>query len=404
LINTIVRGLGGLGSSALGLGPGIGSAAADGAHRLFKSVTGFGDYKVNSNTLMTNNGAPIFKASDRVFKIRHREFICDLKSGNFLDGTATVYSDARTGIKSITPRAPDASMLINPGNSELFPWLSSIAKRFQQYRFRGLLFSFEGRSGTAVGSTNTALGTIIFSTNYNSSQKIFSSKQEAESHEFTTSCLPSSSMLHPIECSPKEQVLEHLYVQQGDKLEPGEDPKMYHLGTFQPATQGMQLNNVNLGELWVTYDIEFLKPAIAGKEEAFESHLLGAVGAGVLPPIVSPTPYVSLASVVIDAPGGLIIFDSSLYGQFILTMIISGPNAASIVGTTTLVASGNAKLELALDNDTVDSYSVVDSTGQFSTATCVVSLQGGGLITVNPNFANNTDIMAVDIYFNNLPY
>lgn len=80
VVNAAARTLGGAGSSLLGFGPGIGNMLGDSAHKLFKQITGYGEYKVASNSLQTNNGAPLFKPSDRSTRIRHREFIMDIKS------------------------------------------------------------------------------------------------------------------------------------------------------------------------------------------------------------------------------------------------------------------------------------------------------------------------------------
>jgi len=240
-LNKLVRAIGGVGGKWSGIGSELGSELGNEAHKVFKNITGWGDYQVQGNSLMSQ-GAPIFKTKDRIMNIRHREFIGDTISSS----TAGAFT-----LRSLP---------INPSNSTLFPWLSTLASNFQQYRFKGLIFSFQSNSGNSVGSVNTSLGTVIMSTNYNVHSPSFTNKQQMETHEFTTSCKPSVNMIHPIECSPKEQVCQHYFIKHRGINENGEDKKFYDIGNFEIATVGMQGTNVNLGELWVSYDVELLKP------------------------------------------------------------------------------------------------------------------------------------------------
>lgn len=205
------------------------------------NVTGFGDYQVTSNSLITapvsmGTGVPNFAGNSRSIRIKHREFIGDITSSVAFALT---------------------SFAINPGNPLLFPLLSTMATCTQQYRFHGLLFEFCSSSADALNSTNTALGTVIMATNYNVARPNFASKIEMEQSEFSCRTKPSESLLHPIECDPSEAVLSELYIRTG-QLPSGQDQRFYDLGNFQIATVGMQAA-ATIGELWVTYDVELLK-------------------------------------------------------------------------------------------------------------------------------------------------
>ena len=131
--------------------------------------------------------------STREVVISHREYIGDVVSGPA--GTFSLQS-----------------YKINPGNPLTFPWLSSIASNFQQYRMQGCVFEFKTTSADALNSVNTALGQIIMATNYNVVQGDFQSKYEMENTEFANSCKPSASMMHAIECAKHLTVLDELYV------------------------------------------------------------------------------------------------------------------------------------------------------------------------------------------------
>lgn len=217
--------------------------------RLIKTYTGFGDYQVKTNSIMQDLGVtssgivPVVSniGSQRSVRMRHREFITDVQSST-------------TFVNS--------SYQINPANASCFPWLSNIAQNFQEYRFHGLIFTFKSTSADALNSTNTALGTVIMSTDYNAGNTPFANKAQAENSEFTISCKPSENMLHGVECDPSITVNQgHLFISpsKNGTVPLGQDIKTYNMGNFQFMTVGSQAV-ATIGELHVSYDIELIKP------------------------------------------------------------------------------------------------------------------------------------------------
>lgn len=205
------------------------------------SITGMGAYKVNSNSLLSSSGPPVFGNRGGGIRVQHREFLADI-SGSVAFAIANYY--------------------LNPGLAQTFPWLSNIAYNYEQYRFHGLIFEFKTTSATAVSSTNTALGTVVMATDYDDLDAGFTTKQQMEAYEFSVSSVPSSSVIHPVECSPRETPLPKLWVRTGAYSNyTTVDPRLYDLGNFQIATVGMQAAAV-VGELWVSYDVEFYKPKL----------------------------------------------------------------------------------------------------------------------------------------------
>lgn len=205
-------------------------------------ITGLGDYKVNSNSLMGTDPPRVSNGSNlREIIISHREYI-----GDIVTGPAGSFASS--------------AFLLNPGNNAVFPWLSQVAACFQQYKFRGVVFEFKTMSADALNSTNTALGTVIMASNYNVLQGNFASKSEMENTEFSSSCKPSCSMFHPIECDPRDTPMSELYIAPGGTIPDGATPQFYDFCNFQIATAGFQAANVNIGELWVTYEVSLLKP------------------------------------------------------------------------------------------------------------------------------------------------
>lgn len=223
----------------------IGSKLGSYLHYIGK-IFGSGDYvtsaqNVKQNTLISDKQIPSFSHGDNSVRIRHREFLADIFS-------------------SATPNTFNIQQFpINPGLYKTFPWLSDVCgATFQQYRINGMVFEFRSMSSDALNSTNTALGSVIMATDYDSKDLPFTSKQQMENTEFGVSCKPSSCMIHGIECARNQTAVSELYVRAFD-IPFGADPRLYDMGNFYIATTGMQGSNVNLGELWVSYDITLLK-------------------------------------------------------------------------------------------------------------------------------------------------
>lgn len=230
------------------LGP-KGAALGTAAGAALSRITGVGDYKVKSNSIMTDTASfsgevPHFGKTDNSTRVRHREFVTDVVVG-------------------ATPSAfVNTSYVIQPSNSALFPWLSSLAQNYQQYRVHGMVFVF--KSTTSDYSAAGALGKIAMATNYNVRDSNFASMQELENAEFSVSGKPSLSRVHPIECAPNNGIPLVKWVRDAQYDASGGDDRLYDIGKFQFATQGLPASTASaiIGELWVTYDIEFFKPII----------------------------------------------------------------------------------------------------------------------------------------------
>jgi hypothetical protein len=234
-----------LSESVGNIGGRVGKYLGEKVAGLFSTLTGVGDYSINSNSLTSGTPVPSFRNNKRCTIVSHREYLGDIVTG------ALVGSYSTFNIQSF---------VLNPGLVTSFPWLSDVASNFSQYRFHGMVFEFKSTCGSAVSATNNALGTVIMATDYNANNVTFVSKQQMEDYEFADSCKPSDSFLHPIECAPAEQASPLYYVRSGPLLVG--DYRLSDLGIFQIATQGMQAANINIGELWVTYEIELYKPLI----------------------------------------------------------------------------------------------------------------------------------------------
>jgi len=247
--------------SALGSGFGpIGRKVGGMLGEWGSSVTGFGGYHINKNSLLLPSPPSIRNAKELegATIVNHREYICDIKS-------------------SIDFQV-QADVPLNPGLATSFPWLSPIAGQFTQWRMNGCIVQYVASSGNAIASTNNALGTLIMATNYDSASPPFVNKQQMLNQEFSSSAVPSCDSMHPIECAPNQTSVVNLYTRT-DAVPVGTDIRLYDLGRLQVATQGQQTDGTVLGSLWITYEIILLKPQLT---EALGEHPTAHYSLGAL--------------------------------------------------------------------------------------------------------------------------
>lgn len=232
----------------------------DGAADMLSGLfTGRGKYEVSKNSLMANidnTVAPSFETVRDGLRVRHREYIGD------------VISSATAGLFNNTVYQ------VNPGLAATFPWLSAIAQQFQEYSWEGLIFEYQTESSDALNSVNTALGSVISVVNYRVDLPLNSlpylSKVQMLDQYWAYDSKPSKSFIIPVECDPKECPMDILYVR-GTTVPATEDVKTYDMCNLAVATVGMQGTSVNLGELWVSYDIILKKPQSTSNVAAYQN-------------------------------------------------------------------------------------------------------------------------------------
>lgn len=337
-------------------GAGIGSAAGN----WLGKITGMGAYKVGRNSLLAGT-VPTFASSSGV-TIAHREYIADL-----------------SGSTAFTLQ----SFAINPGQSTLFPWLAQVAGNFEEYQLLGMIVEFKSTSADALNSTNTALGAVIMATQYDDYDSLFNSKLSMENYEYSTSCKPSESMLHPIECDPRQNVLKNMFIRTG-LPSVGSDLRFSDVGNFQVATVGMQAAAV-IGELWVTYHVRLLKPRLAPTAPVFahitEGPANSAVAGGTDRPFGTTRGLISSQSnLPVTATGNGIVFPTA--GYYLVAMQCT--SATTLTGQITFIfpTGGN-----------IVGWPIVDNGGGISAGsftTTVATILIGVHVTAAGTGANNT--------------
>jgi hypothetical protein len=250
----------------------VGKYAGNVASWLTK-IMGSGTYTVKGNTVADQMapGIATFKPSGGTV-ISHREFIRDVSG---------------------TELFSNSGYLLNPGNSTLFPWLSTLAANYEQYEWLGLAFEF--RSTCSFSTATGNLGTVIMATDYDVLDTDFDSKRAMEIADFSGSSSPVNTFMHFVECAPKQSVLRQMYVQPGNSIAAyPDDPRFSIPGRFQFATQGMP-SAFTIGELWVTYNVKLTKPTIApvGTVVASATAIYNRAGLNSMNVIPIPIPITS---------------------------------------------------------------------------------------------------------------
>jgi hypothetical protein len=312
-----------------------------------KFITGFGDYKVHNNTLMTGGmQVPdiVNSVSGGGVIMRKKEFL-----GNVLSSTAYTFQ----------------KFTINPGLQLSFPWLSQVAQSFEQYRLRGVLYTFISTSSDAVlsNANNSALGIVGMATNYDVMDPDFTNSFELLNYQYANSRKPSESFIHPIECARNQSTLSELYIR-GSAVPVGADPRLYDFGNLYVMTEGQQATGGVIGQIWVSYEVELYKPKLVDDLQIFlpgDHFLLNGVTNSV-PLGSSQTPA------AFNTLGGT--FNSNIYrwptgiidGHFLLIY--------TCVGTSTALTAPSfvfSSAVLAVNLFSGQTLSAIDNTGTTST-------------------------------------
>lgn len=226
--------------SALGgrLGGPIGAVAGRAAGTVMSRITGVGSYTIQNGTKIEGSPPSFARQGEKVI-LAHREYIGSLVSPG-------------TGFNN-TPYN------INPGDTNTFPWLASVARNFQRYRFKGLVYEYKSKSTDFA--TGSSLGTVSIGTNYNSFDAPWTTFQQVQNASFTVDGKPSESFYHLVECARSMGGGAALYVRDGTNAVNA--PQLYDVGLLQVCTNGITAAvGTELGSLWCTYEIELMEPIV----------------------------------------------------------------------------------------------------------------------------------------------
>jgi hypothetical protein len=163
-----------------------------------------------------------------------------------------------------------AQLVINPGNRQLFPIFSEIAKNYEQYECNHLKILYRTEEYMASGSVVSA-GLACLATNFDPDAANFATFTQAENYEHSISGAPFSGIIeHDILAEHKKRfgkhnrggsdlsLLNYFVNYSQNLLAPGTQPaKFFDMGNFQCLVNGTQAGVI--GELWIEYSFTLIR-------------------------------------------------------------------------------------------------------------------------------------------------
>lgn len=257
----------------------------------------------------------------------------------------------------------NTTYLVNPGNSVTFPWLSGIATKFEKYRFISLRFCFVSTSADAVGSTNTALGSVLVNTNYDVLDAAFASQTQFEDYGGAAEGKPSEDLNHVLNVRGRrggEDGARFVLPSSGTSSASAGYPTNssahdYDLGLLQVATVGQQASST-VGRLYVEYSVELIRAKTDVAAGVLVAGHSTATAATTAAPIPSNLAVVSGSTVSPTRLSGT-TFSLPTVGRFQVCMAWTG---ASITSAATIAFTAGCTSVTNISGNTKSSEAAVD--------------------------------------------
>lgn len=240
--------LGRIGAQAGDRLTGYGENVISGIGKRFKSFTGLGDYKISYNALITGSGGPSLsiQTSGRSLQVANKEYLGDVAVHPTVAGQFNI-----------------TNFEVNPGNVLAFPWLSTIALQFDQWKPMGIIFEFV--TTTTDSTTNSAIGSVIMASEYDVSDAVYTSKQDMLNSAYSNESKMSNDCIHGLECDPGELSRKIFFCRKTGASVLAGDIRDYDMCRFSFATQGGNLPaGTIIGSLYVHYVFAFYKEQLYG--------------------------------------------------------------------------------------------------------------------------------------------
>nr|WAE43124.1 MAG: capsid protein [Cressdnaviricota sp.] len=235
------------------------------------------------------------------------------------------------------------SFSINPGQAGTFPWLCSIAGNYLLYDINRIQVEFLSTSATALSSTNTALGIVALRIQYDPTVSADTSLIQMNNSFECIQANPSKSIA--LDYDMKNKLRRDYSVRTGSQPA-NTDLRNYDMGYFEIATQGTQAANVNIGQLWINYEVTLAKPLYIQGELGYTIRSANYSGTGTVSAaaplgstamLAGPNNYLALTSTTAGASLGVassnkIYFPVNItQGTYLVCLMYYGAAANSIV-------------------------------------------------------------------------
>lgn len=276
---------------------------------------------------------------------------------------------------------------VNPGNPEIFPWLYTLARRYESYKFRSLNFRYETQAPTSTS------GTMILTVDYNADASLPRGKTQMLAME--------SAVRAPLWSPINHRSLSHnlnkratYFVRNGDQIQSAD---LYDTGQLMLGSQGAPFN-ADMGELYVDYEVDLLTPTLPSQPvEPVAKYVSGGTVTGNQ--ILGSSPVGSGGDInmfPIEYIGGVQFVQFLSQGQYMFTVDLFG---SGFVETTT--GNWNVSTVLSLNyinvtNVPSGSFALVDGSGQFATICLICDASPGSGISIQ-NVNSSTTILSSSI-------
>lgn len=220
----------------------------------------------------------------------------------------------------------DNQIRINPGLDVAFPWLGSIARKFESYHFRRLDFCYEPYCPTSTP------GRVYMAMDYDVNDVAPVTKSELTSYN---GCVQSQAwMPSRLVCDPRDinKMCKERYTR-GSAISAVADLKTYDVGTFFLGTYAANPNATAWGDLFIEYEVELFTPQAAIDEIAENSSKISSGGtvSKTAPFGDAPTILGELAATVTS--GNMITFPEA--GEYLLSWLVGGTGLTTTYPTIT---------------------------------------------------------------------
>jgi len=270
---------------------------------------------------------------------------------------------------------------LNPGQATTFPWLSQLAACFEFYRFKSLVFEFRSSSGEVVSGSNPGLGMVDMCTNYDAKDDPFINKVQLEDYAGADSAPPYQRFFHRVMCKKTGTVnnlTKDFYVRSPTtSTSTTFDPSLYDMGYMQLAVSGCPAAGNKIGELWVHYVVDLIKPTPTNQSNSGMAHIFSNTVATATPLLNFGIRSGSTLAITSGPNNGSVfgVLNAKVGDVYhIISQSFSTASANAVPTVSVYTTNGCAATPLVtMINDTNSSFGNFASTGAFYSITFTVT-------------------------------
>jgi len=286
---------------------------------------------------------------------------------------------------------------INPGQATTFPWLSSIAKNFEKYRFLNLEFYVVPQVSQFANGGRT--GEVILSIDYDASDAQPGSYQQQADQVPHSTAMPYQRQ--SLRANPREMHLESdaKFIRPGG-LPGASDIKTYDAGNFFVGCTGLDASQFNVCSLHVKYTCELTVPVLENFAQAPVNNSVTFL-ADSLAALTTATPYQPLlaaaASTSLPVVNGLAVVNTvgsivPTPGNYLLDTACTMYNTGGILSVALLSVYKNGVRQMPIGGTTAAYDGAASDTICTLNTSQFISCNGTDAITLSlqANFGGGT--------------